>query len=283
MILFKKADDLHNYLEDQSNNGLSIGFVPTMGALHAGHLSLVQASKKENDITVCSIYINPTQFNDPADFEKYPVTTEQDILLLEAHQCDILFMPENREIYPDEISTKKAYHLGRFEEILEGKYRPGHFQGVCMVVHRFLQIIQPRRLYLGQKDFQQCKVIARLLELTGLDKSVSLKICPTLREPDGLAMSSRNARLSAEERKNAVKIFQALSLIKENIALKSPDDLKTSAIHFLEEHGFRIDYISIADPVTLEEIHNPADPTSIIALAAVFIGPVRLIDNLMIR
>ena len=199
MVLLKNATDLYNYLDSQRKNHISIGFVPTMGALHEGHLSLLAKSKKENSITVCSIFINPTQFNDPLDFEKYPVTIEQDIQKLDSIDCDILFLPSVDEIYPDGLNYNIHFALGELETIWEGKYRPGHFQGVCLVVKRLLEIVQPDMLFLGQKDFQQCKVIAKLIEILNFEKKIALIICPTMREPDGLAMSSRNMRLSDKQ------------------------------------------------------------------------------------
>ena len=155
MLIFKFAADIKKYLNAVKEKGAAIGFVPTMGALHNGHISLIKHSKKQTDITVCSIFVNPVQFNNAEDFEKYPITVENDILLLQENGCDILFMPSVAEMYPDEISKQKHYDLGRLENILEGKYRPGHFQGVCLVVEKLLTIVEPNILFLGQKDFQQ--------------------------------------------------------------------------------------------------------------------------------
>src|ERR1051325_5265869 len=228
MILFKKADQLYNYLESQHQNGKKIGFVPTMGALHQGHISLIESSKKENDLTVCSIFVNPTQFNDPKDYEKYPITIEKDIYQLETNGCDIIFIPSLKEIYPDDYK-KVHYDLGYLETVLEGKFRPGHFQGVCMVVHRLLEIVTCNNLYLGQKDYQQCMVIKRLIELIGKKEKITVVVCPTLREVDGLAMSSRNTRLNEEERKKATAIFQTLSFMKNNLKKESLDELKEKA------------------------------------------------------
>ncbi|HKB42998.1 MAG TPA: pantoate--beta-alanine ligase, partial [Chitinophagaceae bacterium] len=163
MILFKKKAGLRNWLNARQKKGYKINFVPTMGALHAGHISLIELSKQSNAISLCSIFVNPTQFNDRRDFEKYPATLENDIYLLEKGECDILFLPSVKEIYPDEASQKIHYDIGYLETVLEGKYRPGHFQGVCMVMHRLLEIVKPNRLYLGQKDFQQLMVIKRLI------------------------------------------------------------------------------------------------------------------------
>lgn len=282
MIIFKKRKDLYNYLEAQRQTGYSIGFIPTMGALHAGHLSLIETSLKANPVTVCSIFVNPTQFNDPKDFEKYPVTIEKDIELLANAGCEILFLPSVKEIYPDELSPTLKYDLGYLEEILEGKFRPGHFQGVCMVVHRLLEIVMPDNLYLGQKDYQQCMVIKKLIELTGLSKSVCVNICPTLREPDGLAMSSRNVRLSDEERKKATAIFRNLSFIKTNLKVGNLKVLKETAFKNLSEAGLKVDYIEIADANDLSIIDDWDGQKKIVALAAAYMSAVRLIDNIIL-
>ena len=243
MILFKKEKDLRKHLDLRRKEGEKIGFVPTMGALHAGHISLLNDARKDNDVSVVSIFVNPTQFNDPADFEKYPVTIETDIAQLEAAGCDILFLPSVNEIYPTGTSQQQRYDLGYLENLLEGKFRPGHFQGVCMVVHRLLSMVMPDNLYMGQKDYQQCMVIRRLLEITGLEDAISLHISPTLREPDGLAMSSRNMRLKPAERAKAAAIFGALSAIKQQIKPGDVRSLKEQAVNSLAEKGFRHDYI----------------------------------------
>lgn len=283
MIIFKKIGALHKWLEAQRLAGISIGFVPTMGALHAGHLSLIESSLKANPVTVCSIFVNPTQFNDPKDFEKYPVTIEKDIELLANAGCDILFLPSVKEIYPDELSPALKYDLGYLERILEGKFRPGHFQGVCMVVHRLLEIVMPDNLYLGQKDYQQCMVIKKLLALTGLSNAILVNICPTLREPDGLAMSSRNVRLSEHERKKATAIFRNLSFIKENLTTGDLKGLKETAFRNLSEVGFKVDYIEIADANDLSIIDDWDGQKKLVALAAAFMTEVRLIDNILLN
>jgi len=283
MIIFKKIGDLHKWLEAQRLAGISIGFVPTMGALHAGHLSLIESSLKANPVTVCSIFVNPTQFNDPKDFEKYPVTIEKDIELLANAGCDILFLPSVKEIYPDELSPALKYDLGYLERILEGKFRPGHFQGVCMVVHRLLEIVMPDNLYLGQKDYQQCMVIKKLLALTGLSNAILVNICPTLRESDGLAMSSRNVRLSEHERKKATAIFRNLSFIKENLTTGDLKGLKETAFRNLSEVGFKVDYIEIADANDLSIIDDWDGQKKLVALAAAFMTEVRLIDNILLN
>lgn len=280
MILFKKTAELHKWLESQRKVGIKIGFVPTMGALHPGHLSLIDSSRKENAITVASIFVNPTQFNEPKDFEKYPVTIEKDIDLLEEAGCDVLFHPSLSEIYPDGTKAAIHYDLGFLETVLEGKFRPGHFQGVCMVVHRLLEIVQPDNLYLGQKDYQQCMVITRLIELIKQKEKITVKVCPTLRENDGLAMSSRNMRLNETERKKAVTIYKCLSSIKKNLKTGSLLSLKENARLMLEEKGFRADYVEIANAITLESADKWDGKKKLVALIAAFLGEIRLIDNM---
>ena len=232
MVIFKEVIQIESYINRLKNDGKKIGFVPTMGALHNGHLSLIATSKKNNAVTVCSIFVNPTQFNNHEDFKHYPVTIEKDIEALTKAGCSILFMPSVLEIYPPGF-IKKQYQLGAIENLLEGKYRPGHFQGVCQVVDRLLEIVQPNNLYLGQKDFQQCMVIKKMLYLIGKEKEIELMIAPTLREADGLAMSSRNLRLNNEQRKAAPLLFKELTTLKKNIRKHSFEKLKTTAKGFL--------------------------------------------------
>ena len=215
MIIFKHPKDLQSYIQNGAIDPNSIGFVPTMGALHKGHISLIQTARVENSLVVASIFVNPTQFTDQLDFEKYPSTIESDILKLENSGCDILFLPSVADIYPNGITANQQYNLGHLDTILEGKYRPGHFQGVCQIVHLLLQIISPGKLYLGQKDYQQCLVIKKMISLLHIGTSVI--ICPTQREPDGLAMSSRNVRLTSIEREKATYIFKMLNYINEII------------------------------------------------------------------
>lgn len=283
MILFKKANSLKQWIDAQQKTGKKIGFAPTMGALHPGHISLIEASKKSNDITVSSIFVNPTQFNDPKDFEKYPVTLENDILQLEQCGCDVLFLPSVSEIYPDGTSLKQPYELGRLENLLEGKFRPGHYQGVCQVVHRLLDIVQPDNLYLGQKDYQQCMVLAKLVILMGKKNQIHINICPTLREADGLAMSSRNMRLNEEERKKATRIFEALSFIKNNLKPGVANSIKNKANDILENDGFRVDYMEISDSATLEPVTIWDGKQKLVVLTAAFLNEVRLIDNLLLN
>ena len=280
MILFKKANDLIKYLDNQRNLGKKLGFVPTMGALHEGHLSLIRLSKAATDLTICSIFVNPTQFNDPADFEKYPITTDKDIALLLTAGCDLLFLPAVSEMYPEGIMGKPEYDLGDMETLLEGKFRPGHFQGVCQVVHQLLAQVNPHDLFLGQKDYQQCMVIDRLMQQTGFKETVKLHICPTLRETDGLAMSSRNRRLNDSDRKKAASIFRTLSYLKQQLHTVSLDALLQTASDQLEQEGFRTDYLVVADAASLQPVSTWDGSQKLVALVATFLGGVRLIDNL---
>jgi pantoate--beta-alanine ligase len=288
MILFKKTTDLRNWVDVQRKKDDLIGFVPTMGALHDGHISLIEASKKIDKITISGIFVNPTQFNDPKDFKKYPVALEKDIDVLEKAGCDVLFLPTVEEMYPDGLTPTMHYDLGFLETVLEGKYRPGHFQGVCMVVHRLLEIVNPDHLYLGQKDYQQCMILARLVELIGLNNKTEIIICPTLREADGLAMSSRNMRLNEVERKNAVTIYQCLNMIKENTKKNTPAELIKQAQLMLGKAGFKVDYVEIADAGNLSPVNDPIaiggdEKQKLVALVAATMNEVRLIDNMLLN
>ncbi len=282
MIIFRTISALRNYLGTVISHTKTIGFVPTMGALHAGHLSLIQESQHVCDVTVVSIFVNPLQFNDATDFEKYPVTTERDCMLLEQQHTDILFLPDVKEMYPDGALLQQAFDLGSIETVWEGRYRPGHFQGVCRVVKRLLEIVEPTRLFLGQKDYQQCKVIQRLVQLTDIE--TQLVIVSTLREKDGLAMSSRNVRLNHEQHQQATAIYQQLTWIKENITKNSPDELTQQAVNALLKAGFSsIDYVAIADAENLQPINEMSENQKVVVLIAAFIGEVRLIDNMLIN
>ena len=281
MIIFKKKIDISNYIVNYKKTSGKIGFIPTMGALHKGHISLIEASKKTDTLTICSIFVNPTQFNNTADFEKYPVTIEKDIDLLEKAGCNVLFLPSVEEIYPADSSTTLPYELGFIETVLDGKYRPGHFQGVCNVVQRLLDIVQPNTIYLGQKDYQQCIIIKKLTEL--IQSPTQIIICPTLRESDGLAMSSRNMRLTSVERMKAVKISEVLLFIKQEIKPGNLQDLKQRCINYLTNEGYNVDYVEIADATNLILLQNWDGKTKLVALVAAFLNEVRLIDNRIVN
>jgi len=278
MIVVRTAKELEQQTGNSPNN---VGFVPTMGALHPGHLSLIEASKANTGLTVCSIFVNPAQFNDPADYSKYPITTDNDIQLLEQAGADVLFLPSVNEIYPDGTDNLEKYELGFLETVLEGKYRPGHFQGVCQVMNRLLKAVKPGHLFMGQKDYQQCMVVKKLLGLTGM-QGTQLHVCPTVREEDGLAMSSRNMRLNEAERKKAVMISAALRFVKQNIKPGDLTQLTARAAASLMEAGFKVDYLEIADAGTLELLTQWDGKRKTVVLAAAFLNDVRLIDNMLI-
>ncbi|HKG67878.1 MAG TPA: pantoate--beta-alanine ligase [Segetibacter sp.] len=282
MILYKATVTLKKDIEKIRLSGKSIGFVPTMGALHKGHVSLINISKNKCDITVCSIFVNPTQFNDPTDFEKYPSTLANDILLLENSGCDILFLPSVAEMYPSGTKPAIHYDLGDIEYILEGKYRPGHFQGVCQVVHRLLDMVNPHYLYLGQKDYQQTIVIKRLLQL--INHAAKVITVSTFREDTGLAMSSRNLRLTAEQKENAVSISKMLHYIADHYLDTPPAQLEKYATNYLLNNGFhKVDYVSIAEAETLQPVNDVTKAGRLIALIAAFISEIRLIDNMILK
>jgi pantoate--beta-alanine ligase len=278
MVIFKNADEIAQFLTEQKGANKTIGFVPTMGALHQGHLSLVEASKQQNDITVCSIFVNPNQFNNPEDFQHYPIMVEKDIDLLLASGCDVLFLPASDQVYPSGY-VKKEFPLGKIETVLEGEFRPGHFQGVCQVMDRLLDIIEPHALIMGQKDYQQCMVIQKLIELKG--GQYHLIVEPTVREEDGLAMSSRNLRLSEEDRSKAAVLSKTLAYISGNFRQVPLKTLKRTSRQMLENEGFAIDYIEIVDAYTLDSNISYSD--RVVALAAATIGGIRLIDNMFLN
>jgi pantoate--beta-alanine ligase len=280
MIIFKKTALLKNYLAGQRKKG-SIGVVPTMGALHEGHLLLVERSLRENQLTLCSIFINPTQFNDPQDFQKYPVSIESDVSMLEKRGCHVVFLPSVDEIYPQGSQETKRYNLGELESVLEGKFRPGHFQGVCKVVDILVSITEPDQLYLGQKDYQQCMVIRKMLDLTG--RATGLVICETVREKDGLAMSSRNRRLPDADREKATGIFRSLLFAREHLSEGPLEQLKRQTMSMLEADGFKPDYFEFADARTLQILDHWNGKDPVVALVAAFLGEVRLIDNMILN
>ncbi|WP_114792619.1 pantoate--beta-alanine ligase [Niabella yanshanensis] len=281
MRIFKKISDIQSYLQIQKDKGLSVGFVPTMGALHKGHLSLLETCKTACDMGVVSIFVNPTQFNDKKDLEKYPRTIEKDITLLVNAGCDVLFYPEVEEMYPNGEITR-IYDLKALENLFEGAFRPGHFQGVCQVVDKLFSIVQPQAVFFGQKDYQQCMVIKRLIDTTPAFGSIEMTIVPTMRETNGLAMSSRNARLSEEEKQLAPTIYQTLLFLKGALKAGPMAGIKEAATLKLNERRFITDYVGIADAYTLEPVDDWDGQKPLVALIAAFLGPVRLIDNLVI-
>lgn len=290
MKIFEKKNSLKRHLEISRRNNRSIGFVPTMGALHAGHLALIERAKKENDLVVCSIFVNPTQFNNKEDLKKYPRTLKTDIKKLESVDCDILFIPNEDEMYPANTQTKTAgseerggtINFGKLDKILEGKFRPGHFKGVAIVVDKFFRIVEPDRAYFGEKDYQQLLIIKKMVEI--LKQNVRIIPCPTFREKDGLAMSSRNMRLTGEQRMAAPFIYKTLQKIKTLRKTLPPkkiiDRVKKE---FLSNKDFKLEYFEIADAGTLDALKEWTNKQKAIACIAVYLGNIRLIDNIKLQ
>lgn len=280
MYIFHTIIELNNFLIREKTNGNTIGFVPTMGALHDGHMSLIQEAKRKNNIVVASIFVNPTQFNNASDLTNYPKTIDQDILKLEANQCDVLFLPDVAEMYPNGMDTLPHYDLGPVEEKLEGKFRPGHFQGVAIIVHKLLNAVQPHDLYMGQKDYQQCLIVKELIDRQNID--TQLHIVPIKRAADGLALSSRNMRLTEGERQLANLLYQCLVSIQAQNGQKSFAIVQKECWDILERKGITPEYILLCNADTLETIADYDAQQPMIVLIAAYLGEIRLIDNLVI-
>ena len=283
--VFETAAEVLQYIENKRINGMRIGFVPTMGALHAGHISLVEKSAEDNDVVVVSVFVNPTQFNNPEDLQKYPRTFDSDFEMLKGSGADALFFPSVDEIYPGFPKMKAeedVVDLGQLEKVMEGKFRPGHFLGVVNVVNRLCKIVKPDTAYFGEKDFQQLAIIR--LMVRQLNIPVKIIACPTIRETDGLAMSSRNLRLSPLERQEAARISKALFYLRDNCNNFSLEDLKQRCVSMIEEHGImKVEYLEIADEETLQPARDWKQYSMLRCFTAVQLGNVRLIDNVKIN
>jgi pantoate--beta-alanine ligase len=294
MIFFNFRAELQEYLKNVRKEGKIIGFVPTMGALHPGHISLINYAKESCDLVVCSIFVNPTQFNNLSDLEKYPRTIEADIRLLETAGCDVVFIPEISEMYsPKELELKalgiedrswtqgKTVDFGNLDKVMEGAQRPGHFNGVAQVVSKLLGIVQPHKAFFGQKDFQQLAIIRSMVKQ--LEISVEIISCPILREKDGLAMSSRNVRLTPAQRKIVPVISQLLFKIKEIQSLHTPSQLKTIVKEELASYPqMKLAYFEIVDSETLGSVSDFKKSKSAVACIAVELDSLRLIDNIVL-
>lgn len=281
MIVFKRIQDIDKQIVALKKKGLSVGFIPTMGALHLGHISLIKRAQKSCDVTVCSIFVNPTQFNDKADFDKYPITIDRDIELLSDVGCNVLFLPSVEEIYPEGFANKNNVDFGFLAQTLEGEHRPGHFDGMAQVVERLLRIVKPHELFMGQKDFQQQLIVAELIRRRKL--KVRLITCETVREKDGLAMSSRNVRLDKNARTLSVQISKTLQEAKRKLRLEKADIVAIQQWAFenlARNKNVEVEYFEIRDSKTLQPVLKKQ--RNMVGLAAARIGGVRLIDNMLL-
>ncbi|MEZ5069429.1 MAG: pantoate--beta-alanine ligase [Bacteroidales bacterium] len=277
MIVLRTKQDLGDHLEKYRLENQSIGFVPTMGALHPGHISLVRRASAENERTVVSIFVNPTQFNDPGDLEKYPRTLDEDLLALQAVNTDVVFVPSVKEMYPE--PDERTFDLGGLDRVMEGRQRKGHFNGVAQIVTRLFEAVPAHRAYFGQKDFQQLVIVRHLVRQLGLP--LEIVACPIVREADGLAMSSRNVRLDKKARDAAPFIYASLLEAREQARNMAPDDL----ISWMEQRfktrpEFTLEYFEIVDDKFLRAIGDWKEPVNKVACIAVQLNGIRLIDNL---
>lgn len=278
MIVYRNKADLGIHLEKHREQGKCIGLVPTMGALHPGHASLVEKAVEECDLVVVTIFVNPTQFNDPSDLEHYPRTLDQDLDLLSKLNTDVVFVPAVEEMYP-QGEKERSFDLSPLDSVMEGASRPGHFKGVAQIVTKLFELTAPRRAYFGQKDFQQLAIIRRLTELMQLPLQVIA--CPIVREKDGLAMSSRNKRLSKEERKLAPYIYEVLQEAREMRHALDPGEIRDLVEQrFDEKEAFELDYFELVDARGLMPVEQWDASVETVGCIAVQLGGVRLIDNL---
>jgi len=281
MEIFKEIAPLKAFLNTKKGQDSTVGFVPTMGALHEGHLSILRQAKMENDITVCSIYVNPTQFNNANDLLKYPRTFDKDTELLKKVDCDVVFCPDNAEMYREASLLK--FDFGQLDKVMEGKFRPGHFSGVALVVSKLFNIVQPHNAYFGQKDWQQFTIIRKLVDELLFD--LTLHSVPTLRETDGLAMSSRNQRLNEIQRQHALVFYQALDAAKTALlAGEQIQAVQTLVKGIVEQHAHvTLEYFEVAESKNLNPVENVMAADNPIMCIAGFVGEVRLIDNMFLR
>ncbi|GAA4423326.1 pantoate--beta-alanine ligase [Pontibacter saemangeumensis] len=281
MEVIKQVHTIRERVQALRCSGKTIGLVPTMGALHQGHLQLLKASAAENDVTVCSVFVNPTQFNNPDDYELYPRTLDQDIALLETVGCDMLFAPGAEEVYPRQ-HTLLQFSFGALEAVMEGAHRPGHFNGVATIVSKLFHLVQPHRAYFGQKDLQQVAIVRQLVHSLSFD--VQLVCFPTVREEDGLAMSSRNTRLSAAQRQVAPQLYMALKKAEAQLRQNPVPTIKAGVAAYLGQvDGVELEYFEIVDPATLQPVAGLDGMQEVALCLAAVVGPVRLIDNLLVN
>lgn len=278
MKVVNTKNELFSLIEGYKKEGKIIGFVPTMGALHNGHLSLVESSKKNSDVTVVSVFVNPTQFNDPEDLKRYPRTPENDIKLLQSVGCDIVFMPSTEEIYPEKDTRK--FDFGYIESVMEGARRPGHFNGVGQVVSRLFDIVRPDKAFFGMKDFQQVAIIKNMVQQ--LHYNIEIVPCPIVREESGLALSSRNALLDEDHKKNAPHIYATLKKARNLASRMGVNELKKWIADEINANPYlETEYVEIVDDTTLKLVDNWNEKGTKVACVAVYAGKIRLIDNIV--
>ena len=280
MEVIKQVSTIREKMQAIRCSGKRIGFVPTMGALHEGHLQLLRASARENDVTVCSIFVNPTQFNNPEDYKLYPRTSEQDIALLQSVNCDYLFLPDAQEVYTQQ--TLLQFSFGELEAVMEGEHRPGHFNGVATIVSKLFHYVNPHRAYFGQKDLQQVAIVRQLVQALSFD--LELVCYPTVREEDGLAMSSRNKRLDSEQRQIATHLYKALQMAAAMLPGKPVQSIKQEVARYLQSiNQVDLEYFEIANPNTLQPVQQIQGENEVALCIAAQVGPVRLIDNMLVN
>jgi pantoate--beta-alanine ligase len=277
MKVLSKIVETIAYVSEQRKLGKTIGFVPTMGALHQGHLSLMRQAKKENDLLIVSIFVNPIQFNNKSDLKKYPRNIESDGKMLDEVECDILFAPTAEEMYPEPINKK--YDFGKLGDVMEGANRPGHFNGVAIVVKKLFEICLPHKAYFGEKDFQQLAIINKLVKMENMD--LEIIPCPIVREKDGLAMSSRNTRLSDDQRKQAPIIYKTLLQAKEMAKYSTVNQVKNWVENEIStNNAFQLEYFNISDDIDLQSVSGWNHDKNTMGFIVVNMGNVRLIDNI---
>ncbi len=278
MLVVKEISDLKSHIQEIKRSGKTVGFVPTMGALHAGHLSLVEEAGQKTDYVVVSIFVNPTQFNDPGDLKKYPRNLEKDLELLQPTACQMVFAPEAETMYPE--PDTRRFNFGQLETVMEGRFRPGHFNGVAQVVSKLFEMVEPDKAFFGLKDFQQLVIVKSMVKQLTLQ--VEIVPCPIVREASGLAMSSRNERLTAEQRMNAAHIYKTLVEARNKAALMSVEELKNWVVEQINANEYlETEYFEIVDDENLSPIKQWNQPDNKVGCIAVFCGEVRLIDNLV--
>ena len=279
MKIYKTISSLQEEIKSLKSKNLTVGFVPTMGALHKGHISLISYSVSECDITVASIFVNPTQFNNKSDFNNYPITLDSDTEKLQTAGCNILFLPDVKEMYPE--PDNRTFEFDGIDTVMEGRFRPGHFNGVAQIVSKLFDAVNPDKSYFGKKDFQQLAIIKKIVEKSNYN--IDIVGCPIVREDDGLAMSSRNLRLSEEERVKSIDISKTLFELNEKKETMSISQIKSWVeLNFSHDKTYKFEYFDIVDSTSLKSVSQWDTPNEKIACIAVFVGNIRLIDNIFI-